>query len=322
MYADRRQRAKALAASLPAAAWVRRSAGTGSQGDRVHDWACVPLEEAAPAGMGRGLLVRRPLDAPQECAYFRAYGPVATTAVALVRVAGARWAVEEVLAQAKGDVGLDQYEVRRWEAWHRYITLCLLAHAYLAVVCAAARTRVAPDPGGQALQASRPLVALSVPEVRRLLLALGETDVQRAFRLGWSGRRRAHQAVAQRCHIARRAREQAACPEPHALAADAPADLTDAEWERVRPLLPPQQPPVGRRNHDHRTVLSGILWVLCTPAPWREMPARFGKWNTAFVRYRLWRRQGLWQRIIDALGPPAISPLGRPPADAVVEVSL
>ena len=322
VHEGRRQRARALAASLPAAVWVRRSAGGGSQGDRVHDWACVPLDEEAPEGMCRWLLVRRPLDAPEECAYFRAYGPVATTAEELVRVAGTRWAVEEALAQAKGDVGLDQYEVRRWEAWHRYVTLCLLGHAYLAAVCASARTAAAPNQRGQGVRAPHPLVALSVPEVRRLLLALGEDDDRRAFRLGWSRWRRAHQAVAQRCHIARRERSWAARPGPRALPAVAPGDLTDAEWERVWPLLPPQQPPVGRRNHDHRTVLSGILWVLRTPAPWREMPACFGHWNTAFVRYRLWRRQGLWQCIIDALGPAAPPPLRRPTADANVELSL
>jgi len=318
----RRQRAKALAASLPAAGWVRRSAGGGSQGERVHAWACVPLDEEAPPERGRWLLVRRPLDAPEDCAYFRAYGPVATTAEELVRVAGARWAVEEALAQAKGDVGLDQYEVRRWEAWHRYVTLCLLGHASRAAVCASARPSAAPDQRRQEARSPRRLVALRVPEVRRLLLALGEEGDRRPFRLGWSRWRRAHQAVAQRCHSARRERSRAAHPGPRALPAVAPGDLTDAAWERVWPLLPPQPPPVGRRNHDHRTVLSGILWVLRTPAPWREMPARFGNWNTAFVRYRLWRRQGLWQRIIDALGPATPSPPRRPPADADAEVSL
>jgi transposase len=70
-------------------------------------------------------------------------------------------------------------------------------------------------------------------------------------------------------------------------------------------MICPQRPSVGRPNHAHRTVLSGILWVLRTPAPWREMPACYGKPNTAFKRYRLWRRQGLWQRIIEALGPDA-----------------
>jgi SRSO17 transposase len=138
-YDGRPQRAKVLAASLPPAAWVPRSAGWGSQGERVHDWACVPLSEAAPVGMGRWLLVRRTPRDPTDLAYFRAYGPAATPPEELVRVAGRRWSVEEGFAQAKGEVGLDHYEVRRWTAWHRHITLCLLAQAYLAGVCGQAR---------------------------------------------------------------------------------------------------------------------------------------------------------------------------------------
>jgi transposase len=90
--------------------------------------------------------------------------------------------------------------------------------------------------------------------------------------------------------------------------------LTEAEWERVHALLPPQQPVIGRRRHDHRAVLSGILWVFRSAAPWREMPVEFGKWNTAYVRYRLWREQGLWQRIIEVLGSDAAFPVPeRPP---------
>jgi hypothetical protein len=72
VHAGQRQRAKALAARLPPAAGVGRSAGSGSQGERLHDWIGVALAEAAPAGMGRWLLVRQPLDAPEDCAYFRA----------------------------------------------------------------------------------------------------------------------------------------------------------------------------------------------------------------------------------------------------------
>ena len=81
----------------------------------------------------------------------------------------------------------------------------------------------------------------------------------------------------------------------------ATAELTDAEWELVRSLLPPQQPPVGRPRHDHRTVLCGILWVLRTHASWRDMPDGFGKWQTAYKRYRLWRATGLWPRILSTL---------------------
>lgn len=89
--------------------------------------------------MGRWLLVRRTLRDPTEVAYFRAYGPADTPPEELVRIAGRRWAIEESFAQAKGEVGLDQYEVRRWMAWHRHVTLCLLAQAYLAIMSAHAR---------------------------------------------------------------------------------------------------------------------------------------------------------------------------------------
>jgi SRSO17 transposase len=124
-----RQRAKALAERLPADIWVRRSAGAGSQGDRVHEWAVITLSGACVDGMRRWLLVRRSPTDPTDCAYFRAFGPSDTTADELVRIGGMRWAIEEGFAQAKGEVGLDHYEVRRWDAWHRFVTLGLLAHA-------------------------------------------------------------------------------------------------------------------------------------------------------------------------------------------------
>jgi hypothetical protein len=117
------------------------------------------------------------------------------------------------------------------------------------------------------------LIALSVPEVRRLLLTLTAAAEERAFRLSWSRWRRAHQAIAQRCHSSRRSQLQASLPLGMPAVPPTAGALTEAEWERVRDLLPPQRPSVGRPNHDHRTVLSGMLWVLRTPAPWREMPA-------------------------------------------------
>lgn len=154
------------------------------------------------------------------------------------------------------------------------------------------------------------MIPLSVPEVRHLTLALAADEARRVFLLRWSHWRRVHQAGAKRCHIVRHARERTTPPPPPALLALPQGDLTNAEWTRVQPLLPPQKPMTGRPRHDHRTVLSGILWVLRTASPWREMPARFGK--TAYARYRLWYKQGLWQHIIDALGPGA----GPPPPQA------
>jgi len=147
------------------------------------------------------------------------------------------------------------------------------------------------------------LIPLTVPEVRRLVLAIAAHDAHRPFRLAWSRWRRAHQAVAARCHAARRAlRQQGRCPVGVApLLSPAHRALSDAEWERIHPLLPPQKPMTGRPRHDHRTVLNGILAVVGTELSWREMPEEYGKRETAYKRYRLWRDQGLWQRILSAL---------------------
>ena len=153
---------------------------------------------------------------------------------------------------------------------------------------------------------------MTVPEVRCVLLAMAEPDEEkRAFQLGWSVWRRAHQAVAARCKKASRAAKRALGQERPSgsdageskLTAIAPeeAPLTDEEWEMVEPLIP-QRPPTGRTYNDHRTVLGGILWVARTGSSWREMPEEFGKWETAYRRYELWLKQGLWQRILQALG--------------------
>jgi SRSO17 transposase len=134
VWADgQQQRVDALFAALPAGAWQRLSAGEGSQGPRLYDWAWVPLPAAGTPSWARWVLARRSLSDPTELAYYRASGPERTRLPALVRVAGMRWAVEEGFERAKDLVGLDQYEVRRWGAWYRHITLALLAHAYLEV---------------------------------------------------------------------------------------------------------------------------------------------------------------------------------------------
>jgi hypothetical protein len=135
------------------------------------------------------------------------------------------------------------------------------------------------------------------------VLAIGDAAERRAFRLGWSRWRRGHQAVAARCHAARRVIRGAAVPPARAapLPASTDAGLTDAEWRRVAPMLPPQKPAIGRPRHDHRTVLGGILWVVRSGASWRAMPAAYGNWETAYRRYRLWRTTGLWQRILAVL---------------------
>lgn len=88
---------------------------------------------ATVPGMAHWRLVRRSLSDPTELAYFRAYGSASTSLETVVRVAGQRWAIEERFEDAKGLVALDQYEVRKWRAWYRHITLAMRAYAYLEV---------------------------------------------------------------------------------------------------------------------------------------------------------------------------------------------
>ncbi len=103
-------------------------------GRRPWEWACVDLAPDPDKGMRRWLLVRRSTDDPEDRGFYQAYGPEGTPIEELVRVCQDRWAIEQCFAEAKGEVGLDHYEVRNWDAWHRHVTLCLLAHAFLVVV--------------------------------------------------------------------------------------------------------------------------------------------------------------------------------------------
>jgi SRSO17 transposase len=127
------ERADHLIAALPAEAWAPLSAGTGSQGERLYDWACLQVPYDSIAGTAHWLLARRSLSDPTEVAYYRVFAPTDTPVAEMVRVAGLRWAIEASFEDAKGTVGLDHYEVRTWTAWYRHITLALLGHAYLEV---------------------------------------------------------------------------------------------------------------------------------------------------------------------------------------------
>ena len=127
-------RANRLVPGVEGVGWVRCSAGDGAKGPRVYDWALVEIRPLREPGKGYWLLVRRSVAKPEELAYYVCYGPAGTTLEELARVAGTRWAIEECFEEAKGQVGLDQYEVRRWDGWYRHITLAMLAHAYLAVI--------------------------------------------------------------------------------------------------------------------------------------------------------------------------------------------
>jgi SRSO17 transposase len=131
-------RADTLAARLPPQAWKRISAGAGSKGPRIYQWARAAVRPLEDSGAGYWLLARRSLADPDDLAYYLCYGPADTPLRELVRVAGTRWAIEESFQTGKGEVGLDQYQVRRWDGWYRHITLAMLAHAFLTVTRAAA----------------------------------------------------------------------------------------------------------------------------------------------------------------------------------------
>jgi SRSO17 transposase len=146
------RRADELAGLVPADGWQRLSCADGSKGPRLYDWAL--METASP---GHWLLARRSLQPGEkgtlELAYFRCYAACGATLAELVAVAGARWAVEDCFGEAKNETGLDQYQVRKYDAWYRHITLSMLAHAFLAVTARAARP---PGPAASAGTAAAP----------------------------------------------------------------------------------------------------------------------------------------------------------------------
>ena len=121
-------------ADLPEAAWVSRSCGAGSKGDRTYEWAFVPFSHPTDRGLRRGLLVRRSQSDPTDRAYYLTHAPAGATEGDLARAAGSRWAVEECFELAKGECGLAHGEGRTWHAWHRHITLSMFALAILAAL--------------------------------------------------------------------------------------------------------------------------------------------------------------------------------------------
>jgi SRSO17 transposase len=145
-YEGARRWAAEIAKLLPQKGWKRLSAGAGTKGERLYDWALLPLGEVDEERQ-RWLLFRRSISDPTDLAYYVVSGPKKTSLEVMVKVAGTRWAIEESFESAKGEVGLDHYEVRSWDGWYRHITLAMFAHAYLTVVRAraVARTELAPQ---------------------------------------------------------------------------------------------------------------------------------------------------------------------------------
>ena len=123
---------------VPADGWHRISAGAGATGPRLYDWAFLPFRSMVPQGWSKGLLIRRSLGAEQKLTFYLTFAPAGTPLAELVRVAGSRWTIESCFETAKGELGLDQYQVRSWTGWYRHITLVMLALAFLTVVRKAA----------------------------------------------------------------------------------------------------------------------------------------------------------------------------------------
>lgn len=185
-----------LPALLPRRAWQQHSAGAGSHGPRRYSWAWIALDAEDSTDTGWHHLLIRRNDATGELAYLRCYAPRPVTLHTLVTVAGQRWRIEESFQAAKGLTGLDQHQVRRWTSWHRWTTLAMLAHAFLAVATATERD-AQPAPAG--------LITLTVNEFRRLFDALLlVTRHTVTTLLAWSRWRRRHQYRARQSHYRRR----------------------------------------------------------------------------------------------------------------------
>jgi SRSO17 transposase len=193
-------RADALLRQVPARAWQQVSAGKGAKGQRYYDWAFLRLDHDRPApGEQAGqqwLLIRRN-QRTGELAYYRCFTPRPVPLATLVQVAGSRWRIEECFQTGKGLVGLDQHQVRRWRSWYRWVTLAMVAHAFLVVATLTERTRH-PAPSE--------LIGLTCNELQHLFATLLARPVgDLSHRLRWSLWRRRHQARARTCHYQRQA---------------------------------------------------------------------------------------------------------------------
>ncbi|MFV0526886.1 MAG: IS701 family transposase [Acidimicrobiales bacterium] len=173
--------------------WERLSAGDGAKGERFYSWARIRIEPE-PGSDGHHWLLFRRNDTTGEIAYYRCWHPDPVGIDQLVAVAGKRWRIEENFQAAKGHVGLDQHQVRRWDSWHRWTTLAMAAHALLTVMAATTR-ETDRTPG---------LVAITLAEARRLLNAIRARIPTLAHILAWSRWRRRHQHRAQQAHYRRR----------------------------------------------------------------------------------------------------------------------
>jgi SRSO17 transposase len=186
-----------LAGRVPPHCWLRLSAGQGAKGRRCSAWNRLPRDSAdAPNGWGRWLLARRSLRTG-ELAYYLCAGPASLPLIGLVRVAGSAGGWRRRLQAGKGLCGLDQHQVRRWRSWYRWVTLAMLAYAFLVVAAVTEHARHPAPPGA---------VELTCNEIQHLFAALVAAPVaDTGHRLRWSVWRRRRQARARTCHDRRQA---------------------------------------------------------------------------------------------------------------------
>ncbi|SIN44350.1 IS701 family transposase [Micromonospora cremea] len=188
-----------LADRIPTAEWQRLSCGPGAKGPRDYLWAWITT---SLHGEHRWLLIRRSRSTG-ELAFYLCWSPRPVPLHTLVTVAESRWSIEELFQTGKGQVGLDHYQVRGWNGWHRFITLAMLALAVLTVLAAAAE-QADSDPE---------IIALTVAEIRRLLNAFVlALPLPPAHTLHWSTWRRTSQVRARRSHYQRRLSHYASRP--------------------------------------------------------------------------------------------------------------
>ena len=153
--------------------WCRLRAGDGTKGPRWYDWRWLPLVAPLPPHWCRWLWVRRSLSDPTERTAYVVYAPQTTALATAVQVVGRRWTIEQGFEEAKGEVGLDQYEVRSWHGWYRHITLAMWAYALLTVLRAAhlpseeAPKKPGPNPAPAVWRPSMPREAWGAAECER-----------------------------------------------------------------------------------------------------------------------------------------------------------
>ena len=190
--------------------WQRLAMSEGTKGPRLFDWACVPMLHRWEEDGRHWLLMRRSLTDPREKAYYFVFAPPATTLCEMVQAIGAGFHIEEDFEASK-EMGLDQYEVRSWIGWYRHITLVMLAHAFLTAICAQNILQASPALAPQtpatrdAVSEGRPLLPLTVPEVRHLLGCLiWPAPCSVKLVVAWSWWRRCHRSCASYFHTKRR----------------------------------------------------------------------------------------------------------------------